>query len=77
MKWVGHIACMDMRNAFTVLVGEPQGKKPVGSSKLKCEDKVQMYFKAIGCEVNLYKIVCSFVRSSFRVFCFRYNVCSN
>lgn len=48
---MGHIVFIDMRNTFTVLI-EPQGKKPTGSSKHKCKNRVKMCFKAIGCEVN-------------------------
>jgi hypothetical protein len=26
MRWVGHVECMKMRNTFTILVEEPEGK---------------------------------------------------
>jgi hypothetical protein len=32
MRWVGHIAHMgELRNAYKILVGKPEGKTPVGS----------------------------------------------
>jgi hypothetical protein len=38
MKWVGHVACMEeMRNAYIILVGRPEGKKPLGRSKSRWE----------------------------------------
>jgi hypothetical protein len=28
MKWTGHVACMEeIRNAYTILVGKPEGKR--------------------------------------------------
>jgi hypothetical protein len=30
IRWVGYLACMgDMRNADNVLVGKPEGKRPL------------------------------------------------
>jgi hypothetical protein len=34
MRWPGHIACMaEMRNAYKVLIGKPEGTKPLGRSR--------------------------------------------
>jgi hypothetical protein len=31
MKQLGHVACMgEIRNAYNILVGKPEGKKPLG-----------------------------------------------
>jgi hypothetical protein len=31
MKWAGHVARMgEMRNAYRILVGKPEGKRPLG-----------------------------------------------
>jgi hypothetical protein len=30
MRWPGHIACMQKRNAYRALVGNPEGKIPLG-----------------------------------------------
>jgi hypothetical protein len=31
MRWAGYVGCMgDMRNAYNILVGKPQGKRPLG-----------------------------------------------
>jgi hypothetical protein len=34
MKWVGHVAHMgEMRNTLKILVGKPEGKRPLGRSR--------------------------------------------
>jgi hypothetical protein len=31
MRWTEHMACMgEMRNAYNILVGKPEGKRPLG-----------------------------------------------
>jgi hypothetical protein len=31
MRWVGHIACMgEMETAYSILVGKPEGRGPLG-----------------------------------------------
>jgi hypothetical protein len=33
MRWVGHVASMgEMRNAYNILVGKPEGKRPLGKT---------------------------------------------
>jgi hypothetical protein len=32
MKWAMHVTCMAaMKNAYSILVGKPQGKRPIGN----------------------------------------------
>jgi hypothetical protein len=34
MKWAGHVAGMgEMRNAYRILVGKPEKKRPLGTPK--------------------------------------------
>jgi hypothetical protein len=41
MRWVGHVACMgEGRGAYRVLVGMPEGKRPLGRPRLKWEDNI-------------------------------------
>jgi hypothetical protein len=40
----------DMRNAYRILVGKPDGKKPVGRRRRKCEDNIKMDLREIGWE---------------------------
>jgi hypothetical protein len=36
MRWAGHVALMgEKRNAYRVLVGKPQGKRPLGGPRRK------------------------------------------
>jgi hypothetical protein len=30
MRWAGHVACMGGRDVYRVLVGGPEGKRPLG-----------------------------------------------
>jgi hypothetical protein len=38
MKWVGHVACMgEGRGVYRVLVGMPEGKRPLGRPRCRWE----------------------------------------
>jgi hypothetical protein len=39
-----------MRNVYTILVGKPEGKTPLGRSRRRWEDNIKMDLKAIGWE---------------------------
>ena len=44
MRWVGHVACMGRGVAYTgFLVGKPEGKRPLGRPRLRCEDNIKIY----------------------------------
>jgi hypothetical protein len=44
----------EMRNAYKILVGKPEGKIPHGRHRRKGKDNIKMYLKERGCEnVNL------------------------
>jgi len=43
MRWVGHVAHIgEGRGAHRVLVGKPEGKRPLGRSRCKWEDNIKM-----------------------------------
>jgi hypothetical protein len=43
MRWEGHIARMDKkRNAYRILVGNPELKEPLGRSRRRCVDNIKM-----------------------------------
>jgi len=43
MRWAVHVACMgDTRKAYDVMVGKPEGKRPVGRHKHKWEYNIVM-----------------------------------
>jgi hypothetical protein len=37
-----------MRNAFKILVGKPEGKRPLGRSRRRWEDDIKMAVREIG-----------------------------
>jgi hypothetical protein len=40
-----------MRNAYTILVGKPEGKRPLGRLRRRWEDSIRMDLKEISWEV--------------------------
>jgi hypothetical protein len=49
MRSAGHVARMEeMRNAYNVLVGKLEGKRPLGRPKRRWEDNIRIYLKEIG-----------------------------
>ena len=43
MRWVGHVARMEEgRGMHKVLVGKPEGKRPLGRPKRRWEDNIKM-----------------------------------
>jgi hypothetical protein len=49
MKWAGHVARMGAkRNACRILVGKPEGKRPLGRPRCKWEDNIKMDFRDKG-----------------------------
>jgi hypothetical protein len=49
MRSAGNVARMkDMRNAYKILVGKPEGKRPLGRPRRRREDNIRMDLKGIG-----------------------------
>jgi hypothetical protein len=49
MEWAGHVARMGAkRNAYKILVGKPEEKKPVGNPRHSWVDNVKMDLREIG-----------------------------
>jgi hypothetical protein len=43
MRWAGHVARMgEKRNAYRLLVGMPEGKRPLGRSRRRWVDNIRM-----------------------------------
>ena len=52
MRWVGHVARMgDRRGVFRVVVGKPEGKRPLRRPRLRWEDNIKMDLQEVGCGV--------------------------
>jgi len=49
MRWVGHVARMaEGRGVHRVLVGRPEGKRPLGRPRRRWEDNIKMDFQEVG-----------------------------
>jgi hypothetical protein len=49
IRWVGHVTCIrEERKVFKVLVGNPRGKRPLGSSRCKWDDRIKTDLREIG-----------------------------
>jgi hypothetical protein len=50
MRWAGHVASMgEERNVYRVLMGKPEGKRPLGRPRHRWEDGIRMDFREVGC----------------------------
>jgi hypothetical protein len=51
MSWAGHgIYISFMRNAYEILIGEPNGKKPLRRRRRKWEYNSKIDLKGVGCK---------------------------
>jgi hypothetical protein len=49
MRWAGHVARMgEKRNAYRILVGNPEGKRPLGRPRHRWVDNINMDVREIG-----------------------------
>jgi len=47
---VGHVAHMgEKRGIYRVLVGKPEGKRPLGTPRHRWEDNIQIDLQEVGC----------------------------
>jgi hypothetical protein len=52
MRWAGHVARMgEKRNVYRLLVGKPEGKRPVGRPRRRWIDNIKMNLLDIGLNV--------------------------
>jgi len=50
MRWVGHVARMgEERGVYRVLVGKPEGKRPLGRHRRRWMDNIRMDIQEVGC----------------------------
>jgi hypothetical protein len=42
MRWARHVALMEKRNAYRLLVGKPEGRRPLGRPKRRMLDNIRM-----------------------------------
>jgi hypothetical protein len=49
MRWAGHVAGMGKkRNAYSLLVGKPEGKRPLGRPRRRWVDNIRMDLGEVG-----------------------------
>jgi len=50
MRWAGHVARMEETSGvYRVLLGKPEGKRPLGRPRRRWEDNVKMDLQELGC----------------------------
>ena len=50
MRWAGHVARMcGKRGMYRVLVGKPEGKRPLGRTRRRCVDNIRLDLQEVGC----------------------------
>jgi len=50
MRWAGHVACMgEERGVYSVLLGKPEGRRPVGRPRRRWLDNIRMDLQEAGC----------------------------
>jgi hypothetical protein len=48
-RWAGHVARIgETRNAYRILVGKPEGKRPLGRTRCRWVDNIKMDLREIG-----------------------------
>jgi hypothetical protein len=49
MRWAGHVARIgEKRNAYRILVGKPEGKRPLGRPRRRWVDNIKIDLREIG-----------------------------
>jgi len=50
MRWAGHVVCMgEERGAYRVLVGKPEGKRPLERPRRRRVDNIRIDLQEVGC----------------------------
>jgi len=59
IRWAGHVECVgEKRCVYMVLVGKPEGKRPLGRPKRRREDNIKMDVQKVGCRGNGLDLAC-------------------
>jgi len=52
MRWAGHVARVgEGRGVYRVLVGKPEGKRPLGRPRRRWMDSIRIGLQEVGCGV--------------------------
>jgi hypothetical protein len=53
MRWAGHVAHTgEKRGAYRILVGRPEGRRPLGRPRHRLGDNIKMYLIEVGWGMN-------------------------
>ena len=53
MRWTEHVASMELsRNAYRVLVGTFEGRRPLGAAHHRWENNIKMDLREVGCDAG-------------------------
>jgi hypothetical protein len=48
MRWAGHVSCMgEGRSMYRVLMGKPEGKRPLGRPRCRWDDGLKMDLRGV------------------------------
>jgi hypothetical protein len=51
IRWAGHVVRMgEERSVYRVLMGKPEGKRPLGRPRHRWENNISWDFQEVGCE---------------------------
>jgi hypothetical protein len=48
MRWAGHVACVEKRGVYRVVVERPERQRPLGRPRLRREDYIKMDIQEVG-----------------------------
>jgi hypothetical protein len=50
MRWAGHVTCTgEGRGVYRVLVGKPEGRRPLGRPRRRWKNHIMMDLREVGC----------------------------
>jgi hypothetical protein len=50
MRWAGHVVLVGETRGFcSVLVEKPEGKRPLGRHRCRCENNIKLDLNEVGC----------------------------
>jgi hypothetical protein len=50
IRWAGHVAHLgERRSVYGVLVGKPEGRRPLGRPRRRWKDTIKMGIRGVGC----------------------------
>jgi hypothetical protein len=50
VRCAGHVARLEIKNAYTIIVEKPEGKRPLGRYSRRWEDRIKMGLREVSFE---------------------------